>query len=53
MPVFVEADFANAALAFLNQTTMAARETVQRLVRQMLGQLRRGFGGHLVQDFSE
>jgi len=47
---FVETNFADAALAFLDQTTMAARETAQRVPVQMLGQLRRAFGGHLVQN---
>ncbi len=53
LTAFVETNFADAALAFPYQTAMTAGETVQRVVGEVLGQLRRAFGGHLVQDFSE
>ena len=49
----VEANFANAALAFVNQTAVAARVTLDRVLRKMLGQFRGTFSGHLVQNFSE
>ena len=50
---FIEANFADAALAFLDQAAMATREATQSIILQMLGKLRRAFGGHLVQNFSE
>jgi hypothetical protein len=53
MAAFIEANFADASLPFLDQTTMPAGEALQRVAGQMLGQLRRAFGRHLVQDFSE
>jgi hypothetical protein len=53
MSAFVETDFADAALAFFDQTTMTAGEALQRVVGQVLGQLRRALGGHLIEDFSE
>ena len=51
--VFIEANFADAALAGLYQAAMPAGVAPQRLILQMLGKLRRAFGGHLVQNFSE
>jgi hypothetical protein len=43
----------DAALTGLDQTAMPARVTLKRVLIEMLGQLRRTFGGHLVQNFSE
>ena len=53
MPAFVEANFANAALALFDETAMTTRIALERVAGEMLGQLRRAFRGHLVQDFSE
>src|SRR5205823_8165950 len=51
--VLVEADFADAALSFLDQAAMAAGIALERQLRQLLGQLGRAFGGHLIQNFGE
>jgi hypothetical protein len=53
MTAFVETYFADTALAYFDQATMTAGETAQRVVAEMLGQLGRAVGGHLVQDVSE
>ena len=37
MTTLVEANFANATLAFINQTAVAARVTLDRVLRKMLG----------------
>src|SRR5260370_40402144 len=50
---FVKANFADAAVAFLDQARMSAGKAAQGVVRQMLGQFRRAFGRHLVQNRSE
>ena len=53
MSAFIKTNFTDAALAFLDQTTMPAGETVQGIPGQMLSQLSCTFGGHFVEDFSE
>jgi hypothetical protein len=53
MPAFVEANFANATLALFDQAAMTARIAFERVAGEMLGQLRRAFRGHLVQNISE
>ncbi len=53
MSSFIEADFADAPLAGLDQAAMPAGVATQGVILQMLGKLRRAFGGHLVQNFSE
>jgi hypothetical protein len=50
VPTFVEANFADAALAFFDETTMAAGVTLQRAVRQMLSQFRGALNGELVKN---
>src|SRR6266436_6054543 len=50
---FIKTNFADAALAFLDQAAMSAVKTAQGIVCQMLSQFRRAFGRHLVQNRSE
>src|SRR2546423_1953634 len=49
----VEAHLADAALAFVNQTAVAARVAAQTAAREALGQLLRALGRHLVQNFGQ
>jgi hypothetical protein len=49
VPAFVEPDLADPALAFLDQTAMPARVTLQRAAVEVFGQLRRTFGGHRIE----
>jgi hypothetical protein len=53
MTAFVETHFANTTLAFFDQAAMTAGETMKGVTVEALGQLRRAFGGHLIEDFSE
>jgi hypothetical protein len=45
----IEADLANATLAFLNETTVTAGVTLQRPAFKVLSQFRRAFGGQRVE----
>ena len=49
MSALVEANFADAALAFFDETAMAAGVTLQRAAFKMLGQFRRAFSGQRVE----
>src|SRR5437588_8878775 len=49
----VEAHLADAALAFVNQTAVAARVAAQTAAPEALGQLLRALCRHLVQNFSQ
>jgi hypothetical protein len=51
MSAVVEADFAYAALAFLDETAMAACITLQRVAIEMLSQFHRAFSGEGVEHF--
>lgn len=44
-PTLIEANFADAALAFLDEAAMAAGVTLERVIRQVLSQFRRAFSG--------
>jgi hypothetical protein len=50
---FVETNFANAALAFLDEATMAAGVTLERAIGQLFDQFRRSFSGQRIQNFGE
>jgi hypothetical protein len=53
MSAFVEANFADAALAFFDEAAMAAGVTLQGAARQVFCKLSRAFDGHFVQDVSK
>jgi hypothetical protein len=53
MPALVEANFANATLALFDETAMSTGIAFERVAGEMLGEFRRAFRGHLVQNFSE
>src|SRR5207249_8460700 len=53
MSAFIEAHFADAALALFDKATMATRITLESRARKVLRQFRCDFTGHLVQNFGE
>jgi hypothetical protein len=46
---FIEADFTDSSLPFFDQASMPAGVAAQSICGQILGELGRAFGSHLVQ----
>src|SRR6266850_6998954 len=50
MSAVIESDFADAAFTLFDETTVSACVTLKGIIRQVLGQFRRAFGSHCVED---